>query len=475
MEVTPNAWRSTLAPARAIPTASTNLGQIRMIGMRPHVACAAAALFALFPGCSRPPAPRHPNVVLVMIDTLRPDHLPQYGYHQDTAPYLAELAGTSAVFANAYSTSSWTAPAVASIFTGLYPPEHGIIEGFMSFKRREQKAGFEVLPLNRLPKDVPTIAQLFHDAGYRTFGIAANLNIGPEIGFDRGFDRFASFRKDDATKVQERLDAWVDDLQSGAQPYFLYLHFMDPHMPYHPRAPWYRKQHLRNDDQRARYDSEIHFLDQHLREIGERLGWKDALLLFVSDHGEEFREHGGEGHEFTLYRELNHVLFQLRPPGGLETPHRYENNVSLVDALPTLLDLAGLPVPGDLSGRSLVPLLYPDAPAPPPHPASSVWSDRALYAHREQLVPRMQSLWAVIRGDYKLIQGPQGLLLFDERRDPLEKENLVGTNLEAEHELGSFLARFRRKGIRSTEKVQVDLDPGLQADLEALGYTSGGD
>ena len=137
-------------------------------------------------GCAPGEPPQRPNVVVIVLDTLRPDYLGFYGYEKEMAPFLARLANESVVFERAFSTSSWTAPSTSSLFTSLYPPQHGAVEGFMMHQLRtkwREREGTEIIPLNRLPSDRALLPEIFQSMGYRTFGIATNVNIGDEIGF----------------------------------------------------------------------------------------------------------------------------------------------------------------------------------------------------------------------------------------------------------------------------------------------------
>jgi len=409
-----------------------------------------------------------PNVVMLMLDTLRPDHLQHYGYDRETSPFLAELGESSAVFTSALSTSSWTAPAVTSTLTGLYPTEHGVIEGFLAFLRREQKTSAEVLPLNRLPEDIGTLTERFRAAGFDTFGVATNLNVGPEIGLDRGFDRFAQLRKGDAAAVAAKLGEWRGELEPDDRPDFVYLHFMDVHEPYRKREPWYEKQRGTVHEMKARYDSELRYMDEQIRALHDAYGWhENTLLVVVSDHGEEFREHGQMGHEFTLYGELNKVVMMVRPPGGMEG-RVVDTNVSLIDVMPTTLAMAGVEVPPGLEGMSLAPLIQGQKDAP------AAFRRRTLYAHRFQVLPEKRHLWAAVHERQKLIFGPGGAELYDLDADPGELQNLLdpaaGGGDELAAELRARLEAFRSRPIRQTEKVEVRDDPDLAGELSELGY-----
>ena len=304
-----------------------------------------------------------PNVVVILMDTLRPDYLGFYGYEEEKAPFLAELAERAVVFERAFSTSSWTAPSTSSLFTSLYPHQHGVIEGFLMHRtrsKRREDAGVETLELNRLPADVATLPEVFQSMGYTTFGLAANINVGEEIGFSRGFDRFERDSEASAAFFLERVTEWRDDIRQS-EPFFLYLHLNDVHLPYHKRFPYYQKQEAKLGNRRARYLSELSYADEHLRKIYETLDLgKDTVVVALSDHGEEFRDHGGLAHQAKLYIELNRVLMMIHAPFLELEPRRVALNVSLIDVLPTLIELAGgAEEEGrfDRQGVSLVPAL----------------------------------------------------------------------------------------------------------------------
>jgi arylsulfatase A-like enzyme len=335
-----------------------------MLRGAPSAVIAAVVLALTCVACDRGVAPfagappAGPNVVVIVIDTLRPDHLGFLGYERETAPFLSELASRSQVFTEAVSTSSWTAPSTASLFTGLHPLRHGVVMGVMAHGvRAGNRAANEVEPitLNRLPSTVPTLPERFHDAGYRTYGIAANPNIGDDIGFARGFDRFellekrhADPEKDEGRAVlpgnvrwasgremHEQLSDWRAEMTERDRPFFLYLHFNDVHEPNYAHPAWYHEP-LGARVVMAAYDSEIGYLDDVLRTIYEDLALsKDSIVAVLSDHGEAFGEHGRYRHRRGLYGEINRILLMLGGPGvgsGV-VPQR----VSISSVAPTLL------------------------------------------------------------------------------------------------------------------------------------------
>ena len=269
-------------------------------------------LSALFGSAAcRSPERRLPNVVIILIDTLRADYLGVYGYSEEMAPFLAELAERSVVFDRAFSTSSWTAPSTSSLFTSLYPNQYGVVEGFRMRRGRNERLKEErkeTIALNRIPTGVVTLPERLRSMGYATFGMASNLNIGDDMGFSRGFDEFRLDLKASADDFVEQLKTWEKRLQQS-EPFFLYFHLNDVHEPYEGRAPYYQKRRGWLEDRRARYLSEIGYLDEHLREVYETLASaEDTIWVVLSDHGEEFHDHGGLAHFTSLYMELNRVV-----------------------------------------------------------------------------------------------------------------------------------------------------------------------
>jgi arylsulfatase A-like enzyme len=403
-----------------------------------------------------------PDVVVLLLDTLRPDHLELDGYERENAPFLHRLSQRSLVFSQALSTSSWTAPATASLFTGVYPPRHGIVEGMKARTRRED-AGTETLRLRKLPEDLPLLSEVFKRLGYRTYGLVSNLNIAEEFGYGRGFDRYAMRNRAPAEKMSQVLRSWKGEMLSQ-RPYFLYAHFMDPHAPYQRREPWYQPQEDRNEDARRRYESEIRYLDGYLRRLSSEFGWqRNCVLVVLSDHGEEFQDHGGRGHGFSLHREVNRVLFLLQVPGG---PARtIDDPVSLVDVLPTLVELVRGDTETHWQGRSLAALWEQDR---------GEWLERPLFAHRAGIQNTDRHLWAVRLGDWKFLECTGEMSfekLYNLRTDPLEKEDLAAQEQTQVRRLRGVLEEFRKEGIRQdTATVDLILEKSTLQDLRELGY-----
>jgi len=437
--------------------------------------------------------PRKPNVVVILIDTLRPDHLPMYGYEHATTPYLAQVAARGAVFEHAYSASTWTAPATGSLFTGLYPNQHGITEGFfahMSRLSREQDGAAESKPkpgqrgangdagrwqgplastvsINRIPEALPTLPELFARAGYDTFGASANVNVTSRMSFDRGFAHFSDFTGPEHGKgaaaevVLDAVRSWSAQ-RTGDAPYFMYLHFNDVHAPHRPRELVYEPGAEPYEAERSTYDAELRYLDDVLRKMGEELHWDDdTLICLVSDHGEEFGEHGSQGHGYSIHAELMRIALVVSWPAQLPAGRRIQTPVSIIDVTPTLTRLAGVDTPGKFTGISLASALAGSAPPP----------ERTLFALRFRDGGE-QRLWAAQRGPWKLIVSEGRSELYDHSKDPFEQHNVIDARPDVAALLTRELDAFRALEPSSIgAKFEIELDQKALETLRELGYT----
>lgn len=322
--------------------------------------------FAMLVACSGQPAtpvalapegPDLPDLVVVTVDTLRPDHLGAWGHTRETSPWLDARAAEGVLFERAYSTSAWTAPAMASLMTGLYPSEHGV--------RTALTAGQPTRP--GLPLAVPTLAETLKAKGYATWAVTSNLHLSSEMGFGRGFDSFRALGMvDDGNQVVQVVEEWAP----SPAPTLLWVHLLDPHGPYWPNSPWmegflvdeglgtdlvaplYPKTAPQHDANPALtpgsdglkvlellYDSEIRLVDALLERMHAALPSSDSPLWAVtSDHGEAFREHGRIGHWLSLYEEEVRVPMLLFG-GGLER-QRVQHPVNLLHLNDALVALA---------------------------------------------------------------------------------------------------------------------------------------
>jgi choline-sulfatase len=400
-----------------------------------------------------------PRVVLILIDALRADRLPFYGHDAPPTPFLSSLAARGVVFEHAYAASSWTSSSVASLFTGRYPSEHQVWTGF-AMTRRARRSG-KPLELNRLPDELPTLAERMRERGYATFGVSNNPNLAEEMGLRRGFDHFEQFREKTGDVINAAVLGFQPDLERHERT-FLYVHYMDTHKPYHARTE------LMDGTGRSaleRYDSEIRYVDSMIGRLHDALGWDDdTLIVLLADHGEEFGEHGGTGHTNTLYAELLRVPLVLSWPAALAA-RRVSENVSLIDVLPTLEAMGGASsssVP--TSGRSLVPLLR-----------GGTLGDRTIFAMRSTETvdpPRVRK--AALAGPHKYILSlPENTeQLFDRDADPLDQQDVSARKPEVVAQLREALRAFERT-VQRHERVRVESKQTaaeLSEQLRSLGY-----
>jgi arylsulfatase A-like enzyme len=355
-----------------------------------------------------------PLVVVYLVDTLRADHLPLYGYARDTAPELSRFARDAVVFDQAIASSSWTKPSVASLFTSLLPRDHGCVQFYTP-----------------LDPGLTTLAETLHERGYGTGAVVVNqLVLAKGMHFDQGFDHFA------APLSPRRAGHVVDaafrflDARRG-QPTFLYLHTMDAHTPYLPPPPFDRRFEPHPEPGRAaaepsdyrepqdlarivaQYDGAIAYGDRELgrflQGLRERGLYDRATIVFLSDHGEELLDHGGWVHGHTLHDELVRVPLVVKYPGGREAGRRVARQVQLVDVLPTILESQGIPVPGGVAGRALDESFTASGPERPA-PLETKYREHVAYGARTSEAKYVRHLFP-----------GREELFYDLRRDPGER------------------------------------------------------
>lgn len=401
---------------------------------------------------------RRPNILLITVDTLRADHLQTYGYPRPTSQRLEQLAQGAMVFEDAQSSAPWTLPSLASLMTGLPSAAHGCRSFYSA-----------------LAPSYSTLAEQLLAGGYDTAAVVSHVFLGRPYGLHQGFVHFDDelvlemTRSDEvisSVAVSDKGLAFLDAKASAGEeePWFLWLHYFDPHAVYqaHPEQVGTFGSQRPVD----LYDGEIAFTDHH---IGRVLAGLDGLgldentvIVFTSDHGEEFRDHGGLDHGHTLYQEQLHLPLIIRVPG--EEPGRHAGMVRSIDVPATILDLASLP-PGDESfGRSLKGILG-GGPGPDLPPALA---ELDRNASRDQL--------GMVTTDTKLILNRQtgAALLFDrnedrtEQRDLAKKKPVVTKALLAEmntlHEAALVVA------AKHPDRVDQELGAAEMEDLSGTGY-----
>lgn len=429
------------------------------IGVALATICVLAAVILLGPGTELPP-----NVVLIVVDTLRADHLTCYGYAKDTSPFISELASQGLLFERAYSASSWTSPASASIHTSVYPFQHGVVTGFLATKKGQKIDS--TITLNKIPEEAHTIAEALKAAGYATFAVTDNLNITEEQGFHQGFDAFQNYNYETAEAVNRKLAEWHKDMEN-ARPYFLYVHYNDPHQPYHRRKPWFGEEGSRAITRVTAYDSEIGYVDSKIREIFNLFGWdENTVLILTSDHGEEFYEHGELGHGKNLYSETTHVPLLVYPSVESPPDSRIGIPVSNIDIFPTILDVAGLPPAANCEGISLIRMVREEG---------ELSDGRFLISHlmRRWNGTRPEStIKSVVFGDWKyIVTAPNAGELYNLMDDPGEQENLLDQRESTAAPMRGYLEEFEKTCSRFTQvNLDVTVDEKQLKKLESLGY-----
>jgi len=423
-----------------------------------------SGLFCIQNSRNKSKAPQKPNIVMIVVDTLRADHLPFYGYRKNTALFLTELSTRSVIFENAYSASSWTAPASASFFTSLYPFQHGVVTGFMATRRLKEKN--PEIVLNRIPDEITTIAEVLKNFGYTTYAVTDNLNICEEEGFTQGFDNFTIYGDKGAQAVNKEFKKWAEAIKTS-HPYFIYIHYNDPHSPYLKRFPWYEESPYRALNILSAYDSEISFVDSKIRELFELFEWEShTLLILTADHGEEFHDHGLTGHGKTLYSEVIHVPLLMYFPEGAFRAKRVIDNVSTIDILPTVRELIGLPRDHDNEGVSLLRYL---------RGKETYAMDRYLFSHvwrkkgesDNEIVKK-----AAIHSNWKYIYSlPDSEEIYNLKMDPYERMNVLKEESHVVRLLKKKLFAYI-KNCRKYKQAEshVHLTQTELEELKSLGY-----
>jgi len=424
-----------------------------------------------------------PDVILITVDALRADHLSLYGYSKLTSPLLDEFAGHAVIFSSAITQAPYTKAAIASLMSGLYPTSHHAVTTTIPFP--ETMTGRVTTPLaatDVLASSITTLAEAFHHDGYRTFGYTANPFLLASFGFDQGFDHYQFFPGGDfaqATQVTEQ--ALSDIRDAGSQPIFLWLHLMEPHSPYAPppltrdmfrpvgtiepipadRLPPSWLVPGSPSDLRVyltRYDEEIAAADvavlELIRDLGELRPLRSAIVVITADHGEEFLDHGGWEHGRTLHDELIRVPLVMAVPGA--EGRRIDAQVELIDLYPTLLDLAGAPIPTTVAGTSFVNLLQGSGESKP--------------AFSE--LPK--SAYAIRSGGWKYIKAADGHSeLYDLRADPLEHHDVVQSESSRAAAMARLLDRHLANAIDRGESIDqhmLPIDAATLEQLRSLGY-----
>jgi arylsulfatase A-like enzyme len=448
-----------------------------------------------------------PNVVLISIDMLRPDHLHCYGYERATSPQLDQVAAEGVLFENHISSTCWTLPAHAAMFTSLSDSVHGCTDTD-----------------RKLPDDMVTLAERFHAAGYTTAGFFSGPYLHPAFGLGQGFEHYENCTSYAAALDENAVEQWAMDSgvmheshhdvtsprlfaavkrwldANGGSKFFMFVHMWDPHFDFIPPAPYDKMfdpdyagtltgedfffNAQVNADMPARdlqhllalYDGEIAWTDLHVGKIIDELrraGLLDTTVVAItSDHGTEFFEHGAKGHRQALFDESIRAPLMIRYPASLPAGLRVGPQTRLIDVGATLLELAGVPVgEGEIMGHSLVPLVRTGTPGFDNLAVSELFS-----VGREMRSIRTLD-WKFT--DLMLMKGQRMDRAFyvNLRDDPGEQQLMWDFNLAAARRLVEQYRAVVDEQAAWTERIAVQAEkstiPGdVRRSLESLGYVS---
>jgi arylsulfatase A-like enzyme len=410
-----------------------------------------AALAITSGACNETAGPH--NVLLVTVDTLRPDRLSYAGHPRPTSPALDKLAAQGVVFDNSRSVAGWTLPAIASILTGRYPKDHAATDF-------------------RFPIDpsVPTLASILSENRWETQAYVSHFLLNPGNGFARGFSVFDGSMFElgnphDISSSRRITDLALAGIAEAKEPWFVWAHYFDPHFEY-LKQPGYG---VFGSDMKSRYDQEIAWTDQHIGRLLDGVS-DDTIVIFTADHGEEFGEHGGEYH-YTLYREVMLTPLIIRAP--FLKPGRDETWAEQIDVLPTVLSMLGLKVDEELPGRDLFDGEAVDGPVflerdrPPPwRQRGVVLGNLELFVVEERPIEEIPEFNR--RPPSKVENVEPGIYMYDLASDPLERVNLYDEDDPRSSELLELLDEHFRTSSGSAKEMNLDEDTLRK--LRDLGY-----
>lgn len=434
-------------------------------------------------------SPEVPDIVLVSIDSLRSDHLGCYGYRKPTSPTIDAIARRGVRCDTAITTTSWTLPAHAAMLTGLFDTTHGVVDNGL-----------------RLSGEIPTLAEVLREHGYKTAGFFGGPYLDPTYGFDRGFEHYESCMNREATdshrdvtgpRTVEAVQGWLDRecTPGDARPLFLFLHLWDVHYDYMPPREYVERfdpgytgtldgrdllhdpaidAHMAPrdfDHLVALYDGEIRFTDENLGRILAALDRKGrlgkALVLVTADHGEEFFEHGNKGHQRSLFDEVVRVPWVVSWPGHLTAGRIVADQVRIVDVMPTILGLAGIAVArsgtgaSPMDGRDVSPLLRGDSMEPAPALLELLVDGNEVLGFRTDRAKTIT--WPKAGVSYR----------YDLRLDPREEAPVV-----AERSVDGEALRALDRAIEAAAALKssgrarpIEIGTDLRRRLGFLGYT----
>jgi len=441
-----------------------------------------------------------PNVVLIVMDTVRQDALSTYGCSAQTSPNLSALAAGSRTYLNAYATSSWTSPSHASLFTGLYPVAHHCTQERWELSDR-----------------LVTMAEMLRTGGYETVAIVENPVLTKESGFDQGFTRYHTVWKMEPESRGTKTDTTISlfnrtlDEQDKSRPFFVFVNLIGAHSPYNSSGRFMNRfvtdptirlngnlwplhylgqrkftsaelRHLRQ-----LYNAELLAVDDALGRMVEALRQRELLdntvLVVTSDHGENIGDHGHMDHVFSLYETTVKIPLIIRYPSLFAPNSRHEGPVQLTDLAPTLLGIVGVDSPDvpfqghDLLGEQADPERLILCEYYKPLQAKRAMRRAPAKTVEEKLRPYDRRIRAVIRDSIKLIWGSDGRHeLYNLNRDPNELHNLIdqpeyaATQESLMAAMMTAITEYVRAPSDDEGEVDEILDEKTREALRSLGY-----
>jgi len=402
------------------------------------------------------------NILFITLDTTRADHLGCYGYNRVETPNIDMLAKTGILFKNAICQAPLTLPSHSSIFTGTYPFYHGV----------RDNGGFYIEP------DKTTLAEVLKEHGMATSAFIGAFVLDSRWGLDQGIDYyydnfdFTKYKMISLDSVQreggEVIKAFFEWFEENHQKkFFSWIHLYDPHTPYEPPEPYNTRYSTRPW---GLYDGEIAYVDELIGKVLDKLSERDilekTLIVIVGDHGESLGQHGENSHGFFIYDASISVPLIIHFPSSKLGGKKISECVETIDIMPTLLHILGLPLPQEVQGKSLLPLIMDENPS------------QECFAYSESYYPRYHYGWSELKSlqnsRYKYILAPRPEF-YDIINDPAERKNIYKQNVKIgeqfEQKLKSMLEKMSSEGIE--EKVPQKLDEEAIEKLTALGYVGG--
>jgi arylsulfatase A-like enzyme len=436
-----------------------------------------------------------PNILIVVVDALRSDKPGCYGYERDTTPTIDELARDpdTVLYRKHYVQGAFTKSSTASLFTGLYVFQHGVVRGQLMHQDPDSP---RIFPTEVLSDGFETMAERFDRLGYYTFGVVKSHYLDDEFGFGQGFDDYCPPAR--LPGEWNRVLKTIELMEQAPGPFFGYVHLSGCHHPFPSRARHVgfmkrygydagftydenarieagvdfttaRMRHaisrgevvLAPDDVRFLnlvYDAELRGVDEYLvgpliRALKDLGRYNDTLVIVTADHGEELYDHGGYAHGHALWDEVVRVPLIVKFPQGRrprDLDREIDTSTQAVDLLPTLLAFAGGEPGADLPG-----------------------ADIFAWTGRDSAFSETEREWAIIQGDYKLIDGGGTVYLFDAASDPRERVNLADEDpdrVAAMRQAAAALRALLASGPSAAPVIETQLPPETIEALRSLGY-----